>query len=176
MPCRTHQVSQPTSFNKSFSTSAEREEVSPCTCTVVLLGKGAISSVVHMLFFLCRQWRFPPSPPTRLATRFQSHRRRQDPLSTCRASSRGVGLRFPISIKKTRMSHSILVGCQVPLPISSSPRDPPFRLPRRMCALPGKKTKQSPQNGAHWAKKRPRTTAYVGWHVPLCSTDWRVST
>ena len=50
------------SFNKSFSTSAEREEVSPCTCTVVLLGKGAISSVVHMLFFLCRQWRFRPRP------------------------------------------------------------------------------------------------------------------
>ena len=33
-----------------------------CTRTPVLLGKDAISLVVHMLFFLFRQWRFRPRP------------------------------------------------------------------------------------------------------------------
>ena len=64
------------SFNKSFSTSAEREEVSLCTCTPVVLGKGAMSSVVQVLLFLFRQWRFPPRPiSSHRATPFRLSRR-----------------------------------------------------------------------------------------------------
>ena len=36
--------------------------MSLCTCTPVVLGKGAMSSVVQVLLFLFRQWRFPPRP------------------------------------------------------------------------------------------------------------------
>ena len=85
------------SFNKSFSTSAEREEVSLCTCTPVVLGKGAMSSVVQVLSFLFRQWRFPPRPLYALP-------RGSKAVAAAKTLSAHAGPapRFPITITKKK--------------------------------------------------------------------------
>ena len=115
-----HRVSD--GYTLVFSTSAE--------------GRGA---ALHL--YSCPLWQgchllggpsalFPPSAvalssrtPVRLATRFHRNRRRGDPLSPCKASSRGIGSDSQ-SQSKARRSQNTLVCCRAPLLISPSPRDP----------------------------------------------------
>ena len=87
------------SFNKSFPSSVEREEVSPCTCTHVVLSKGAISSVgpyalvpLSAVAISCtpRHVVSKPSPPPRSSQPMWSH-------------SWSIGHRFPITIKKSEV-------------------------------------------------------------------------
>ena len=143
----------PTSLNMSFSTSAEREEVSPCTCTVVLLGKGAISSVV----FLFRQWRFPPSPLHALP-------RGSKTIAAAETLSAHIGTAPGVwaSDSQSRSKNSDVSQYSGGLSGTTSHFTLTARFPsdlRDAWVVSDKKTLQSWHNGAHWAKKRPRTTA-----------------
>ena len=96
LACDTHHVSQP-SLSTSPSPRLRSARRSLCTCTPVLLGKrcdllGGPSALLPLSAVAL-------SSKTPVRIKFQSHRRRQDPLSPCWATP-GYRLRFPISIKK----------------------------------------------------------------------------